>query len=59
MMDKHKYSFTEYEISTCSVCPCCHGYGTYECCGIEMRSISIDIFREKPKWCPLKDEGVV
>ena len=59
MMDKHRYSFMEYEISTCSDCPCCQGDGSYPCCSLEMKDLENNIFKSKPKWCPLKDEGVV
>ena len=63
-MGKYKYSFEDYEIFTCSDCPCStiqdeHTKQIKAFCTIEMRFILTDMFREKPKWCPLKEEGKV
>jgi len=59
MRDKlYEYTFKEVKIETCSDCPCCQGYGTDACCGIEMKGIDIQIGLSKPTWCPLVESEV-
>ena len=58
-VDLIRYSFADLEILTCSDCPCCQGDGTDAFCGIEIKGLEHNIFKSKPTWCPLKDEGVV